>query len=126
MLLQIPKLRPIERYSTQKRYLKTAKGKAAQARSQRMCTLRKDGMSEEEIAVVKTALDLFFTSDPQQALCPIFNKPMSEVGKYAVDHDHKRKKFRGIISQRANHILGLAYDDPEILRRLADYLELDR
>jgi hypothetical protein len=42
----------------------------------------------------------------------------------AVDEDHKTGEIRGLLCSRCNHdLLGTAHDDPEILRRAADYLE---
>lgn len=39
------------------------------------------------------------------------------------DHDHATGKFRGWLCNGCNLALGNAYDSPEILRKLADYLE---
>lgn len=41
----------------------------------------------------------------------------------AVDHNHETGEVRGLLCLKCNRILGLADDDPEVLRRLADYLE---
>ena len=41
----------------------------------------------------------------------------------AVDHDHETDKVRGLLCLQCNRILGLAKDNPDLLRRLADYLE---
>jgi len=41
----------------------------------------------------------------------------------AVDHDHETGEIRGLLCLKCNRILGLAQDDPELLRRLANYLE---
>jgi Recombination endonuclease VII len=38
------------------------------------------------------------------------------------DHDHLTKKFRGVLCKFCNHLLGFAKDNPEILRRAAEYL----
>lgn len=39
------------------------------------------------------------------------------------DHDHTTGRFRGWLCNGCNLALGNAYDNPEILRKLADYLE---
>lgn len=39
------------------------------------------------------------------------------------DHCHSTGRFRGWICQRCNVILGMARDDPALLRKLADYLD---
>lgn len=106
-----------------RRYSKSDKGRAAIARAVRIYGLRKVGMPESEIYRVKEAIQILQNIPEDSRICPIFKKPMHEIGNYAADHCHKTLKFRGIISQRANAILGLAYDDPSILRRLADYVE---
>lgn len=39
------------------------------------------------------------------------------------DHDHATGKFRGWLCNGCNVALGNVYDNPETLRKLADYLE---
>lgn len=38
------------------------------------------------------------------------------------DHDHLTEKFRGVLCNFCNNMLGMARDNPEILRRGAEYL----
>ena len=45
------------------------------------------------------------------------------VGKLAVDHDHVTGEVRGVLCWMCNTALGKFEDDPERLRRAADYLE---
>ncbi|WP_442951576.1 endonuclease VII domain-containing protein [Paenibacillus sp. GYB004] len=40
-----------------------------------------------------------------------------------VDHCHTTNKVRGVLCQRCNTTLGKVQDNPELLRKLADYLE---
>lgn len=40
-----------------------------------------------------------------------------------VDHDHKTGKIRGMLCHNCNRALGLLKDDPNLLRKAADYLE---
>lgn len=40
-----------------------------------------------------------------------------------VDHDHKTGKIRGLLCSYCNSALGMAFDDPTILRKAAEYLE---
>lgn len=41
-----------------------------------------------------------------------------------VDHDHETGKFRGLLCSRCNTTLGSVKDDPELLRKMALYLEV--
>ena len=43
--------------------------------------------------------------------------------KLHLDHDHTSGKVRGCLCQGCNLALGLMGDDPERLRKLADYME---
>ena len=40
-----------------------------------------------------------------------------------VDHDHETGIVRGLLCRKCNFALGLANDDPSLLRTLADYVE---
>jgi len=42
---------------------------------------------------------------------------------FAVDHDHKTGKIRGLLCESCNQGIGKLKDDPDILRKAADYLE---
>lgn len=68
-------------------------------------------------------------------ICRRGNRGMS----WQVDHDHEvarthphpddkgcRKCFRGMLCQTCNTALGAFMEDPEVLRRAADYVELAR
>jgi len=46
-----------------------------------------------------------------------------EGRRLAVDHDHETGQVRGLLCDRCNRIIGSAKDSPEVLRRLAAYLE---
>jgi hypothetical protein len=66
----------------------------------------------------------------QQGVCAISGIPLSlerkpkEGTKYAVvDHDHETGAVRGLLCPRINVALGAFNDDPELLRKTADYIE---
>jgi Recombination endonuclease VII len=56
---------------------------------------------------------------PRATQCDICALP----GKTVFDHDHETGAFRGWICDRCNKVLGLVYDNPELLCRLAYYLD---
>ena len=52
--------------------------------------------------------------------CEICSKKVNEI---CYDHCHQTGKFRGWLCHTCNRVLGLAGDSPELLRKLAAYLE---
>ena len=61
--------------------------------------------------------------DAQGGCCKICNTHQSNLKKTLhVDHDHKTGRIRGLLCQKCNHGIGLFSDDPENLRRAAEYL----
>jgi hypothetical protein len=83
-------------------------------------------------------LKLYFGITPQQynelllkqgGVCAICGKKMGEVGEVGkrkhsmyVDHDHQTGKVRGILCNRCNFGLGQFLDNPETLKKAAEYL----
>ena len=78
--------------------------------------------------------DALARQDGRCLIC-LKSEPTSKAGNllaWAMDHDHschpKGKGcpscFRGVICSSCNRVLGYAYDDPGILRRGAEYLEV--
>lgn len=63
----------------------------------------------------------------QEGRCAICSVVMRPKGKdrdsVAADHDHKTDKPRGLLCMGCNKGLGHFYDDPQIVRRAAAYLE---
>jgi len=55
--------------------------------------------------------------------CAICDKDMGEGRDRNVDHDHLTGLVRALLCNRCNGALGLAGDDPERLRAMADYIE---
>lgn len=60
---------------------------------------------------------------PRPANCELCDRP---DGQLVFDHCHARGSFRGWICRRCNNALGLAGDNPALLRAMADYLEIER
>ena len=59
----------------------------------------------------------------QRGVCPGCGKSLDEV-KPTVDHMHDESKHvRGILCNHCNLCIGHAYENPEVLRQLASYLE---
>jgi hypothetical protein len=68
--------------------------------------------------------------DSQAGLCAICESSLPDLlvyenrrRGYAIDHDHNTGKVRGILCTECNSVLGLAGDNPDILRRAAEYLD---
>ncbi len=62
----------------------------------------------------------------QSGLCRGCYKHASELKRgLFVDHDHKSNRVRGLLCTNCNTALGLTYDNPEVLLRLAEYVRHD-
>ena len=75
--------------------------------------LRKYGISKEkleEMRSVRTGCYICGGADK--------NKDLS------IDHDHLTGRVRGLLCSRCNLCVGKAEDNPELLRKMADYLEV--
>jgi len=59
------------------------------------------------------------------ALCGSEGFVMKEchTAKLVVDHDHKTNKVRGLLCHNCNRALGLLQDNPEVIRRCAEWVE---
>jgi hypothetical protein len=65
--------------------------------------------------------DLLKGQDNKCAICGTHKKELPR--SLSVDHNHKTEKIRGLLCTRCNQGLGLFLDDPELLRKAAEYLE---
>lgn len=45
------------------------------------------------------------------------------VKRLAFDHNHKTGEVRGLLCGPHNRLIGFSFDDPEVFRSIADYLE---
>lgn len=83
---------------------------------------RKFGITVEEYEQMR---------DAQSSRCAICgtDEPNGRVSKHTaeywlhVDHDHETGKVRALLCSHCNTTLGKMNDDPELLRKAADYLE---
>jgi hypothetical protein len=75
---------------------------------------REYGISKEEYEEL---------SRSQNGLCAVCQKPNIRDHFLCVDHDHETGFIRGLLCHRCNRSVGFAQDDPQTLRRLADYIE---
>lgn len=59
----------------------------------------------------------------QGGVCAICGKEPDKARVLDVDHCHDTKTVRGLLCRSCNLVLGKMNDDPDLLRRAADYLE---
>ena len=89
--------------------------------SERRHGLRRYGLTPERYAQMVT---------DQRGVCAICHKPESvvdpqsgETKPLAVDHCHGSNQPRALLCQRCNVAIGMLANNPEIMRRAADYIE---
>jgi hypothetical protein len=78
------------------------------------CIQSEYGLSAEFAEKVMTAID--------SGVCSVCGRS----SKLHIDHDHKSGKFRGLLCGNCNRALGLMFDDPVSIGRLAAYVENTR
>ena len=59
------------------------------------------------------------------AACGICGANSSSRGKLCLDHDHESGRIRGFLCTECNLALGYLRDDPELLRRAIEYLQVE-
>lgn len=64
-------------------------------------------------------------ADSQKWLCLICDADLKSITMH-VDHCHASGNVRGILCSRRNQAIGLLQDDPSIMRRAADYVEVNK
>ena len=83
----------------------------------RLYRLRKMGLSKVELVKAQNAVESHVGG------CSVCHRRRpGGMGGWIADHDHKRKKFRGILCNSCNAALGFAQDDIKVLLALVDYL----
>jgi hypothetical protein len=69
------------------------------------------------------ASDYQMMLDDQNGGCAICGAKPEKGKRLDIDHDHETGEVRGLLCGLHNRLLGMGQDDPNILRRAADYLE---
>ena len=97
-----------------------------QARKARKYHQTEKGRAVKRRSVLKTICwtpeewDKAYTE--QGGVCAICGQVSTDGRKLSADHDHKKKKARGLLCNECNFMLGKARDNPDILEAGADYL----
>jgi ribosomal protein L24E len=85
--------------------------------AQRLARLRQDGLPESEIQRAKKAVE---THNGKCWSCG--TTIPGGKGTWCVEHDHKRKRFRGITCHGCNAAIGYLHDNPRKAEAVARYL----
>ena len=59
----------------------------------------------------------------QSGVCAICRNGCGTYPNLSVDHDHRTGVIRGLLCNVCNRFMGMAGDDPDLLRAAADYLQ---
>ena len=80
---------------------------------------RKFGLSPTDVAALLSG---------QGNACAICSRPFDFARRAAfqIDHDHETGELRGALCTSCNRGLGFFFDDPDLMRRAAEYVESRR
>ena len=96
----------------------SAKNKVRIVQSQRKSKLKKYGLQPNEYSM------LLFLQGGGCAICgKTYRLNPNRKENLAVDHNHTTGMVRGLLCSHCNTVLGFMNDDPDLLRKAADYLE---
>ena len=73
-----------------------------------------------------TQADYHRMLDAQGWKCVLCSVSFEDKRKICIDHCHNSKKVRGLLCHNCNLFLGNAQDDPDLMRRGAEYVERHR
>lgn len=89
-----------------------------------------DPVRKQRLSVRQSARTLGFDPDEMEFrfrengnTCESCGKPGSFEKRVVLDHCHETGEFRGFLCSPCNFVAGHSFDDPNILRKVADYLE---
>ena len=82
----------------------------------RLFHMKYNGVSAKEVQKAKRAWAKF------NQTCQACGKRRCCGDNWTFDHDHKTKKFRGIVGRHCNSVLGFMKDDIESLKSMIRYL----
>jgi hypothetical protein len=100
------------------RYQKSVAARKVQQNDKARKTRRR-GWLRRKYGLTSSLVEIAFTL--QDWKCAICRRATGQ--KWCVDHDHKTGKPRGVLCDPCNRGIGFLKDDPEILRRAAEYVE---
>lgn len=104
------------RYCSRKCYVESSRRKRTKVAWHREWMLRrKYNLTQEQYEVML---------ESQGGVCAICKAclPSSNATYFAVDHDHRTGKVRGLLCSNCNRGIGHLQDSPEILQRAANYI----
>lgn len=84
------------------------------------CRLRRTHCTQETLDKLR---------EDQQGLCAVCGNPETKrsmsggIRDLSIDHCHETKTVRGLLCMKCNLAIGHMNDDPELLRKAANYLE---
>ena len=88
-----------------------------QSLQQRIKRIKKKGVTFTHTQIEDIRLKL------QAGYCSVCHKPKTS-SQLCIDHNHRKKSYRGVLCHRCNYILGAVHDNQELLANLAEYLKL--
>lgn len=114
-VLDWQKSNPEKKRAKQNRY------QAAKSKDRKLMESRRDHATERQRREARLAE---IAGRPRPLVCDICQDPNSRRGDViAFDHCHTHGHFRGWLCDRCNTTLGAVQDKPDLLRKMADYLE---
>jgi hypothetical protein len=112
----------------QRAWWRTPKGKAYQAKYQARYRASPKGKIYKTRNNIKHTYGIDLENfqaqmEHQDGVCPITGRAPTEHRRFDIDHCHATGKLRGLIYWKINRGLAWFNDNPEWLRRAAEYLE---